>query len=250
MKIKALTFVVVILACLMFIVSCNFVNTPLNNYESSCVQTNGDSEHKSEASTINDETIDENLNVDAESIYLSTFEQYSSFIKSIDLPDDFISYSMLEEIGTFHSFVVPSSDYLSYYGYHLMDENGFQVDIFVTHFDKKPEIGTFDTETVQLQIKPATGFLSGKNFESKKVSYNDIQYTYDSAGSLRYITTVLGDVMISVSPGSMFDNNSKKVVEMDFVDYKPSTANLVTYLIDGNESHLDIARYLASKNQQ
>ncbi len=241
MRLKVMILVILVLLCLLCAVSCNLTDTNINNLEDSLTE----SSYAKDTNTDN-----EDLDIDAESIYLTSVEEYYKFIETDVMPNDFITYDMLKDIGDLQSFVIPDRDYLSYYGYHLSDENGFLIDVFITHLEEAEKGSLVATDTVQLQAKPIEGFLYGKEFDNNKVFYNDIQYTYSSNGSLRYITTIINSVKISISPSSIYDSDLGKVVELDFVDYKPSTENLITYLISGNEDNVDIARYLAGKSQK
>lgn len=250
MKFKIKIFAILMLICVVSATSCNLANTKVDKLSNNSTEIGniqqlvGESEEQIE----NSETAE--IKIDPASIYISSVEEYNKFTETADLPDAFITYDMLKDVGELSSFVVPDVDYLSYYGYHMIDENGFSIDVFITHLAQSEGGGLEATDTVQLQTKPVSGFLSGKEFYNEKVFYNNIEYTYNPNGSLRYITTVVNNIKISVSPSSIYDSASGKVITLDFVDYKPSGENLITHLISGNDAEVDIARYLAEKGKR
>lgn len=248
MKLKIKILAILTLLCIFSTTSCDFVNTEFNKLSNNSTE-NGNMQHVGESEIKIEVSETEEIDVDTVSIYLSSVEEYNKFIETVDLPNDFITYDMLQDIGELNSFVVPDGDYLMYYGYHLLDENGFSIDVFITHLAQSEGGSLESTDTAKLQAKPISGFLNGQKFDQEKVFYNNIEYTYNSNGTLRYITTVVNNIKISVSPSSVYDSASGKVVALDFVDYKPVGENLITHLISGNEAEVDIARYLAERGK-
>ena len=250
MKLKMKILVILVLLCLLSAVSCDLAGTKIDKSSNSSTENKNMLQHGSGSKDQSEITETQDLYIDPESIYLSSVEEYNEFIKTGVMPKDLITYDMLKGIGEFESFVVPDLDCPTYYGYHLSDYNGFLIDIFITHLEEGKKDDIVAADMVQLQDHPIFGFLDGKKFDNKTVFCNGIQYSYNANGSLRYITTVVDDVEIIVSPGSIYDSSSGKVIELDFIDYKPSSENLITHLVSGNKDNVDIANYLIDQGNK
>lgn len=64
--------------------------------------------------------------------YLADFASYSEYINTHSLPDDFIYYSALSDLGEFEGFTCWPFDYTEY-DYFLTDANGYSLLLIIKH---------------------------------------------------------------------------------------------------------------------
>ncbi len=109
---------------------------------------------------------------------LSSFEDYSKFIRSTELPDNFIYYDTLSDLGVFEGFVCMTDarygDY-SHCLYSVIDSSGYGLDIYI---DNRKSLPYAPTEaTVITEINAEDMRLSPK-ISKGKYTKDGIQYNY------------------------------------------------------------------------
>lgn len=215
----------------------------------------------SSASTTDMENIDsdsslnesEQIHINEPSDCFEGMDAYNQYIEKTKLPEDFVSYAMLQSIGEFESLLFPTSGDTSYYIYYLIDENGFPLVIYIEHIDDG-EISdgkiSADSDTIILQKVLESGMAFNSEYKSKKVLINNIEYTYTSDGDLRYVSTVVGNNVIRVGADSVFDPSTKKFVRLKLSDYEIQNNNLVGYMLLGNPENIDLVSHLLAETSE
>ena len=97
-------------------------------------------------------------------VTIESYEEYCNFIENTQLPNDFIYYSQVEVFGEFDIYIGYQQDGYSHGLYQLIDENGFEISIYVD--SRRSEWKTSDS-------------LSLKSFSSSTAS--DLRSVGDSA---------------------------------------------------------------------
>lgn len=124
----------------------------------------------------------------------SMYEEYLEFIGNAkNLPDDFITYDMLKDLGTFKSFILSSSSF-NYYIYNFIDENG--VTIAATINPLKNE-----SETYPIVVPDNINNLRKASYigVSSRYSHNNVTYGYYFNGKLATIRWAMGTTLVILS---------------------------------------------------
>ena len=168
-------------------------------------------------------------------LYIKSVDEYRTYLEEKTMPEEFVSYEMLSDIGAFYLFVPYDAGGVIYqYSYRLKTDDGF-VDIDISH-------GQDDTaEIIYLQLPPPEGFAKTDQFKHVAVSYNDIIYIYPESGELEAMRVVLNNMNLTISAGGEDSELSGLKLESD---------NLVTCLLSGNEDNVDIlSHYLTEQSE-
>jgi hypothetical protein len=151
----------------------------------------------------NDGFIAENVLLTVES-----FLGYKKFLRTADLPIDFIAYDNISEFGDFESFICLSDagvgDFSSYM-YHLVDENDYRLTLYIDHNNSNeiPESTIAATSILAKDMRKLDEKLSG-SYAKEEFSY------YYISGELLSITwthegityKLCGDSMLSDYPST------------------------------------------------
>ena len=118
-------------------------------------------------------------------LVVKTIDEYNEFIKSEQLPDNFVTYENIKQIGEFKNLTVRSYYYFgdfSAYHYELIDPSGYEVFFNITTDDEEykdyPNTSDVNPQNMRELNKQASGTL--------KYDHNKLKYSYFN-GKLRTI---------------------------------------------------------------
>ena len=125
-------------------------------------------------------------NIEYPLLGLSSKEEYTEFLNSVELPDDFVSYDKIDAIGDFDVLIFLSPAYTNNYSsymYRFVDSEGFAIILYVDHRDQvlSTESSVSNVNKTNMRLLPDT---------SKNVCVyvsNNMKYTYIS-GKLQSIS--------------------------------------------------------------
>lgn len=171
------------------------------------------------------------------------YEEYLKFIGSVkNLPDDFITYDMLKDIGEFRSFVCDTT--FIGYAYNFTDENN--VRILAKIYPLPSEVKTYpmvtpDNSSNMRSITPIGTWST--------YSYNDITYHYYFNGTLAGIEWSIGTKIVYLS---MTEPNTFAGYPLDgettFVSQLLSTQTATAAVQSFNQKvEAEIAKNIANK---
>ena len=215
-----------------------------------CIENDGQqiNEHDTYIENDSQQSIEDNTDIDIDepSNILTDYNDYCEYIDNNAklLPEDFVSYEQLASLGEFQCLTFSIASDHSYYIYDIKTSDGFLITAFIKHDDMNSSNISTEEITV-LQSKPAN-LLQTSSYKSQKVSYKNIQYTYNSDGELRYVSTHIGDIKLTFSPGAVYDVDTNKFVYMRFADYKSVSENILVCLLSGNEKNASIDLFLTN----
>ena len=112
--------------------------------------------------------------------YIKNYEEYESFLESTQLPDNFVSYDAIKQIGDFVNFSIdpiePGSEIYKFdlYRYLLRDSSKMEMTV---------SIGSVREETVY-EFKP--GNIEESNFNDMRMSNSDERVVYQIDGVSYY----------------------------------------------------------------
>lgn len=125
-----------------------------------------------------------------------TFERYEEYLKFIDsvknLPDDFITYDMLKDIGEFRSFVCGTT--FIGYGYNFTDENNVRILAKIYPLPNEVETYPMVTPDNSSNMRSVTPIGTWSTY-----SYNNITYHYYFNGTLAGIEWIIGEKIVYLS---------------------------------------------------
>lgn len=156
----------------------------------------------------------------------NSYEEYLKIIKTVQLPEDFVSYSDISQLGVFKYFVFISDAFIgnySNYMYTLIDENNFRFSVYVEpvedNQDTSPLPLIYDVNTMDMR-KLST------NIKGRYI-LNGIEYTYLD-GNLYYIS---------------WENNGRifTLGGDSFGDYPVGTNTFAEKLLNANNAEAVIA---------
>lgn len=204
--------------------SCNTYGNN-NSINSDSINQNTESDIINETVTesqTESQTLDIDIIVDYVSLTLCSKQEYDYFVNSYDMPDNFITYDMLNELGEFQALFFPihprTNNSLNYV-YSLVDESGFELTLYVdpvveyqTFHSDKDEAGCIDSiESIDMRCieeeAPSTRYYHGNirygyiygHLSSVSWIHDEIQYTlYSDLGMGDYPnieTTVAGKLL-------------------------------------------------------
>ena len=141
------TFLFILIATLCIgLMSCDFVNDILGNpttkQEDSTPQDNTTPSDTNPTDTDPGDLIPDEIekpDIEYPQLYFYSKEEYTEFLNSADLPDDFVSHDKIDAIGDFEGVVFLHPAYLhdySWYMYGLVDSTGYEFSLYVNHGDK------------------------------------------------------------------------------------------------------------------
>lgn len=105
------------------------------------------------------------------------YDDYNEFIHSTELPSDFVPYEAVASIGKFDGFVCLTDARQNDYGqymYDLIDDNGFNLMLYVDHRTEKP----FKIELKDLTAATADDLRFFADGETGIAARDDLKYTY------------------------------------------------------------------------
>ena len=133
---KKILCLIIAILMLVLTVSCDNKNT-INSIDESTAET---TEEKSEPQ-IDGEMI---------TVSMSSFEEYNNFIKITKLPDDFLYWDKLSQLGEFESLIFLSDAYCkkdySDYLYNFVDETGTRISMYVYGDTSKHHFESYKTK--------------------------------------------------------------------------------------------------------
>ncbi|MBQ7316464.1 MAG: hypothetical protein IJW90_05055 [Clostridia bacterium] len=177
-------------------------------------------------------------------------EEYRAFLHSFKelLPESFIKYDQLSELGRFGAMVLLSYDG-SKYTYEFNDDDPqydqydygvYNIYIKITHLSDEDSHNLKDDDgDVRIDIYHENGELDDltvspyDNSKRHVVYYNDIRYMYDDQGELWYMDMIIDDYRIHFSRGNQ--KIGKEYIDCYFKDYAPAEPNFITLLLEGAE---------------
>jgi hypothetical protein len=136
----------------------------------------------------------EGVTVDRPNITIESYSEYKKFIRSANIPEDFIYYEDIEVLGEFESFVceIYSGKYSEYYSLH--DDN---LGEFYLYIEKEPFQETEHTKSVITDVdKFDMRFLDAET--SGTYQYKNIRYVF-LVGKLHSIKWKSGEWYYTIS---------------------------------------------------
>ena len=137
-------------------------------------------------------------------VTIDNYDEYLSFVKSNDMPDDFITYDIFSDFGKFQTFICEpftTGDECKEYIYVVEDDNGYSV--------------MFSIELAEKELVTENYiFMSDNISDYRFVEYdnvvhsivNDLKYSY-ARGKLFAITALFGNIKIVMTiSGGRFEN--------------------------------------------
>ena len=190
------TFLFILIATLCVgLMSCDFVNTildkPTAKQEDSTPQdSTTPSNSMPNDSTENTDNLQDEIDqpiIEYPQLYFYSKEEYTEFLNSADLPDDFVSHNKIDAIGDFDALVFLSDAYhlhdYSWYMYGLVDSTGFEITLYVDPRDQ-----VLSTKTPVSNVNKTDMRLLPDASENVCVYVsNNMEYTYIS-GKLHSIS--------------------------------------------------------------
>lgn len=131
-------------------------------------------------------------------ISIFSYSEYCKFLKNTELPDSFVTYEQIKELGEFEGIVfLPKdthvSDTFNRYMYSLVDENGVELSLYVYQNEvilpDDASVVSSDTSDLRNLKTPTSGIRQ----------IGDIYYRYDLGGSLVSIMWITNQTKFSLS---------------------------------------------------
>jgi hypothetical protein len=191
--------------------------------------------------TVLEETKTPQYQGEVETPTFETYEEYLAFINGFEkLPDDFITYDMLKDIGEFEMFIASKS--LIEYEYTFKDDNNKRIHMKI--------------EPLPNKIQSSTVVFSDNIIDFRKIvsngerSYNDITYGYYFDGALSTIRWSIGKKLVKLTCSG--DSNSFADYPLDgettFVSQLLSTQTATAAVQSFNQKvEAEIAKNIANK---
>lgn len=240
MKTKFNCLIVFVLCCCMSLTACkkqkseqeiqNTISPSVSTSPTNGEQTIPETEINNQPSELPDNTVPSEGNGFPEgelpSLYANSYDEYLKITGTIKLPEDFVSYSDISQLGVFKYFVFISDAFIgnySNYMYTLIDENNFRFSVYVEpvedNQDTSPLPLIYDVNTMDMR-KLST------NIKGRYI-LNGIEYTYLD-GNLYYIS---------------WENNGRifTLGGDSFGDYPVGTNTFAEKLLNANNAEAVIA---------
>ena len=139
----------------------------------------------------------------------NNYDEYLDYIaqkkNNQELPDDFISYDMIKEIGNLKNF--STTFFPSEYKYIVIDKNGMEINVRVQSLSSE-----ISTETIVFSIENnSLRNVAPTNNDSRSVfNLNNVSYKYYSSGRLYKIVFVFGGKQMSLGIAT---NDGKRLAD-------------------------------------
>lgn len=148
-------------------------------------ENNQNASNETQTDTLSNETSEslkiETPDIERPLLSLWTENEYTEFLDSTDLPDDFVSYAKIESIGDFSALVFLSDAYrgdYSSYMYSLVDSEGFEMSLYVDHGERnlitQSPISNVNKTNMREQLDTSKGVYV----------FDNIKYSYLTEGLL------------------------------------------------------------------
>ena len=185
---RAKIMVIIVLFTLLFVTvfmsSCDNVNA-IYQIDSDTIHTKIESHTSSNNTqefTSEDEIQDQIINVDPVMLNFESKQDYDDYINSHTLPDNFITYDMLKELGEFDAVVFLTYPEFSQTFYTFIDELGCELNLYV---ETRVERQTFDTDKENYTLVDNIESIDMRYIENLPEGtslyyYGDLRYTYIS----------------------------------------------------------------------
>ncbi len=143
-------------------------------------------------------------------------------------------------LGNFEYFTGPGFSLMSYYLYEFRDKNGFRPSIAIYHlvYELEEDELVDDIDVYREKIRPYAynpkishpddaSKLGNLAYQQKYdvISLNNVHYKYNEAGCLIRMTTIVEELLVSISMDS----------EITFNDYAPEEENFLVRMIRGED---------------
>lgn len=136
---------------------------------------------------------------------ISTLDDYNKFMSSENLPENFITYDMLKDIGDFVYLIFLSDGYngdFTEYMYTVKDSTGYDISVYV---EPSIESDVLNSNTIIAEKINRTDLRTIASAESGIYIYNDVKYKYVS-GKLLSIAWDMDGLRCTLTGNSMLDN--------------------------------------------
>ena len=159
---------------------------------------------------------------------INAYSEYLKFIQSNKLPENFVYFENISQLGVFTSFICLSDsrcgDYSSYM-YGFTDGSGYKMSVYIDH-DIKEETATnllldVNQEDMRFLEKKTRGSFIHEGIEYCYVSGELLSISWDNGG---IIYTITGTSMLSKYP---LNNSSTTVAKLLKLESSSDTVNSI-----------------------
>ena len=182
---KKLTTILLLCSLCLTICACN-ISAPNEVNQNDSTQNDSTQNDSTETHTNNPPGEIVKPNIEYPLLGLSSKEEYTEFLNSVELPDDFVSYDKIDAIGDFDVLIFLSPAYTNNYSsymYGFVDSEGFAITLYVDHRDQ-----VLSTESSVSNVNKTNMRLLPDTSENVCVYVsNNMKYTYIS-GKLQSIS--------------------------------------------------------------
>lgn len=147
---------------------------------------------------ISDKNIEISQNEERITVGIFSLEEYNNFVKTTELPDNFIYWEKLSQLGEFKSIVFTSDAYYkkdySCYLYSFIDETGIEISMYVYSDTSEHHFETYKNQYYSVDEINSPDMRNIDITDKTCVYYNkNLLYTY-VGGELSSITWVYEDI--------------------------------------------------------
>ena len=196
---KYLSLILVLIT--VFLAGCNAF------YDKAEINTEAEAQHSySEALEENNSDVIDQFVVDIPLPTFSNVSEYEKFISETDLPEDFVYYEDIKELGIFSGLVILSdvqTDGYSYYLYSFCPSekyNDFMKDSFSLYINRKPWSKEYDSKYPLLTVEDVdtANLMILSSEKNARYRYEGLEYWYLN-GNLQSIKWQSGDWYYTLS---------------------------------------------------
>lgn len=168
-----------------------------------------------------------------------TFDEYNAFIHHFSqaLPENFITYDDLADIGAFDLFVMVGSGGFQAYAYVVRPSETFAIDIAIFH------MADGESSEISDQHDPPRLYIPSSDEDTSDmrtsihtvttVRLHNADYLYGNNGELIHIITYIDGYQITIKGASIYDG--EEFHRCSISDYDLSNENFITLLLLGAE---------------
>ncbi len=170
-------------------------------------------------------------------------QAFHDFVATADLPCSFIPYEQISSLGSFYSFVDLSSyadSAFSKYVYHLVDDNHFELLLYITHTDAVAPETQASTATATSKLlsvdRGSTDLRYHSSNAAGKVVSEMYQLNYINGGKLLSIQWEVGDVEYKLCGNgaslSKYPTDGAQTLVSQLLDPSTTTAALALLAVE------------------
>ena len=213
---------IIALWCILCLIlsACNINITDKNN-QSDSTETNNMTDSSNEeidSQDIKNKTT-EPYDIEIPLLTLESMDMYTEFLNSNEMPDDFVLYDEISDVGDFEILIflcnAYSHDYSSYL-YGLVDSEGFEISLYVEH---NTDEFSLETDSI-IQVNKTNMSLLTDTSDGDYI-HDNIKYTYVS-GELFSISWKTQNITYILCKGGY----------PMFSDYPPTTSTFVGKMLN------------------